>query len=79
MAVEGVSGEIATPAFMSFPWMVLIRVIASASHTIVRISTMDRRSMDRLTGCLYVETVEFTTGICDSVHPLKNRGVNSPK
>jgi hypothetical protein len=62
IAAEGVSGEIATPAFMSFPWMVLIREIASAGRTIVRISTMDRRSMDGLTGCLYVKTVEFTAG-----------------
>ena len=32
MAVEGVSGETATPAFIFLPWMVLMREIASASH-----------------------------------------------
>ena len=32
MAVEGVSGEIATPAFMFLPCMVLMREMASAKH-----------------------------------------------
>jgi len=73
MAVEGVSGEIATPAFMFFPCMVLMREIASASHSGVQPKDIpgDRRSVSRLTRCFYVETVEFTPSIRDSVYPLR--------
>ena len=74
MAVEGVSGEIATPAFMFFSWMVLMREMASAGRVPgVRILAADFGSMSILTGCLYVKTVEFTASICDSVNPLRER------
>ena len=72
MAVEGVSGEIATPAFIFFSCMVLMRAIASASHHLgFRTPTGDRRSVNKLTRCFNVETVEFTACIRDGIYPLR--------
>ena len=70
IAVEGVSGEMATPAFILRSWMMLMREMGSAAGSCVR-------GYEQLFGygvhtcCLEVEAVEGSTRVGDVANPLR--------
>jgi hypothetical protein len=66
MACEGVSGEIATPAFIPFAWILDMRGRGSAAEVCQRESEIG----DGLTGGFDVKTIEGATCSGDVIHPL---------
>ena len=72
IAVEGVSGEMATPAFILRSCMALMRDNGSAG--LIDVDMKGERCIVVVdvirTGCLEVEAVEGTARICDVIHPL---------
>lgn len=71
IAVDGVSGEMATPAFIFRSWMDFIRERGSArgSRRFSRIDSWKRKWI-AITRRFDVETIQCAAGVGDVVYPL---------
>jgi hypothetical protein len=71
--VDGVSGDIATPAFIFRSWMECIREMGSAAMdnmVSMRGSVASQGGGVRLTCSLDMEAVERSSSVCNVIHPL---------
>lgn len=71
MAVDSVSGEIATPAFIFRSWMEWIKESGSAEDGEDVSDEQEQLGRNSLTSCLEMKAVEGAPCICDVVYPLR--------